>query len=111
LDWVLNLDKKVRYIVGTRAEGKCEFCGLPLDEENWDFHHRKLKSRGGKDTPENGIACHHFCHLVKIHNHPKISRENGFMVVAQDNPLEVPIFLYGAIKTFLTADGNYRFDA
>ena len=102
------MDKVVRNLVWERSKGLCEYCGLPLDEEAWDFHHRKLRSHGGKDSAENGVALHHFCHLVKIHNHPKTSYANGFMVKSTGNPREEKLALYGSIWVYLEAQGTYR---
>ena len=41
------MDKKIAETVLARAKGYCEACGLPGDD--FALHHRKLKSRGGKD--------------------------------------------------------------
>jgi hypothetical protein len=51
-----NVDKKVVEIVEQRAGNYCEACG-GLAQESMALHHRKLKSRGGKDTPANLIRC------------------------------------------------------
>jgi hypothetical protein len=51
------MDKKVVKIVQDRAGNYCEVCGssaLP----SMALHHRKLKSRGGQDTPSNLIQIH-----------------------------------------------------
>lgn len=101
------MDAEVRRLVWERCGGYCEVCGLGLSEDSFDFHHRKLKSRGGKDSAPNGLACHHFCHLVTVHNHPRISAEKGWMVSKYDDELAVPISLGGS-QFLLTADGKYQ---
>ena len=102
------MDKEVRELVWQRSKGYCETCGIPLDPENWDFHHRKLRKHGGEDSPENGLALHHHCHLVKVHNHPKISYSMGWMVPSFDDPAKAPLHLFGKIIVMLTADGKYE---
>jgi len=58
------VDKKVVAIVEERAGGYCEVCGLPA-QPSMALHHRKLRSRGGKDTASNLIRVHHGCHNLK----------------------------------------------
>jgi hypothetical protein len=52
-DW-----KHLRELVLARCKAYCEKCGLGLTED-FALHHRKLRSRGGKDTVDNLIALHH----------------------------------------------------
>lgn len=53
-------------------------------------HHRKLRSQGGSDEPENllrvCLACHH-----QIHIFPARSYELGLLVHGWDDPAEVPV--------------------
>jgi len=90
------MDKNVRATVWERCQGLCEFCSRTLDPETWDFHHRQLGTK--RDRPSNGIAAHHSCHLVGIHNFPKDARENGFIISkympANEFP-SVPVLLGG----------------
>ena len=105
------MDKKVRELVWQRSRGYCEVCGFPLDPESWDFSHRKARKHKGPDTPENGMAIHHHpCHLVDIELHPRLARDKGWRVISTENPLEIPIWLYGKLKVWLEPDGTYRFD-
>lgn len=110
------MNKDVRGIVWERCEGYCEWCGLPLDPEDWDFHHRQLVTK--LDLVPNGIAGHHPCHVIapkSIHQNPKIARERGF-IISQYEPIpfsQVPLLLFGGIKpsrgrwVLLTEDGKY----
>jgi hypothetical protein len=82
----------VRRAVIDRAAGLCDFCGGILPELLVEAHHRKLRSRGGKDTIENLIALHPGCHHW-IHQHPEKATETGFMVHSWDDPATVPILL------------------
>ena len=107
------MDKTVRELVWQRSKGRCEACGLPLDEETWDFSHRKAKSNFSKrgETPdfvENGMAIHHFpCHMVSVENHPVLARQKGWRVPSYRDPRTEPIALYGAIWVHLNANGTY----
>ena len=86
------MDKKIVSIVEKRAGDYCEVCGgaaLP----SMALHHRKLKSRGGKDTPSNLIRIHHGCHNLRtdsIHQNPEKASQKGWMVGSWQRPHEVP---------------------
>ncbi|TFD16202.1 hypothetical protein E3T26_04790 [Cryobacterium sp. TMT1-21] len=57
-------------------------------------HHRKLKSRRGGDEVSNGVllcgsgttGCHGWCHA-----NPVSARMVGLVLLANDNPLLVPV--------------------
>ena len=87
-----RLDRRVVEIVEARAGAYCEVCGAPA-LPSMALHHRKLKSRGGKDTPSNLIRVHHGCHNLKttsIHNNPENASQKGWMVGSWQEPNEVP---------------------
>ena len=93
------MNKDVRALVWERSRGMCEFCGLPLQEDSFDFHHRQLKTK--VDLPSNGLAVHHFCHIQSpgsIHQNPHVSKFLGFIIPSwirpEDFPI-VPVFLHG----------------
>lgn len=86
------MDRRVVEIVEQRAGGYCEVCGLPA-LPSMALHHRKLKSRGGKDTAANLIRIHHGCHNLKtssIHLNPEAASQKGWMVGSWQEPDEVP---------------------
>ena len=93
------MDKLVRNLVWERCQGLCEFCGLPLQEDSFDFHHRQLVTK--IDLPSNGIAVHSFCHIqtpYSIHQNPQTARERGFIIagwVKVKDFSAVPLSLYG----------------
>jgi hypothetical protein len=89
------MDKKLVQIVLERANNYCEACGGAA-EKGMALHHRKLKSRGGKDTAANLISVHHKCHNLgtkSIHLNPEWAERQGFMVASWQDPHEVPISL------------------
>ena len=84
---------RLRAAVEERADGACEFCG---DAFGWgmrlqpELHHRKLRSRGGRNTLENCVLVHMLCHL-RAHQYPEWATEAGWMVASWDNPAEVEV--------------------
>lgn len=101
----------LRAVAVARANGRCESCEVPLDINNFALHHRKLKSRGGKDEISNVIAVHHYCHNMgtnSIHMNPTEATRRGLMVNSWDNPEEIPIILDSGRTVLLTLDGDYQ---
>ena len=103
------MDKKIAETVLNRAKGYCEACGLPGDD--FALHHRKLKSRGGKDEVVNLIAVHHKCHNLgtdSIHLNPETATVKGWMVPSWADPAKYPLHLHGAEIVVLDNKGNYN---
>ena len=87
------MDKKIVKIVLERAKGYCEVCGWDLHED-YALHHRKLKSRGGKDSVSNLMVVHHKCHNLgtnSIHFNPERATQHGYMVSAWSEPHQIPV--------------------
>ena len=102
------MDKKVAETVLARAKGYCERCGAP--SYDLALHHRKLKSRGGKDEVANLVAVCHPCHNLgtySIHLRPKEATEKGWMVSQWQNPEEIPVSIFGSEPVKLNPDGTY----
>lgn len=101
---------QLRELVWDRCAGYCEKCGVPLSREMFALHHRKLKSRGGKDTIENLVALHHYCHVMgtnSVHMNPTQGTLDGFMVASWDDPLAVPVTIGDGSRVHLLTDGTY----
>ena len=102
------MDKKLVEIVQQRANGYCEICGgVMLD--GGALHHRKLKSRGGKDTPSNLIYIHHGCHNLNtdsIHLNPLKATQKGWMVESWKDPHETPFVMPDGGYALLLDDGT-----
>lgn len=93
-----------------RANGFCEKCGITL-AESWALHHRKLKSRGGKDEIANVVALHHHCHNLgtnSVHLNVDAATREGFIVPSWANPSECPLLLADNTLVLLTDDGCYE---
>lgn len=110
------MDGEVRKLVWERCRGYCEFCGFPLDEYEWSFHHRQLVTK--LDLVENGIAAHSACHVIapkSIHQNPRIARDRGFIISRYETTpfSQVPLLLFGGFDkakgrlVLLSDDGKY----
>lgn len=102
------MDKKVVALVQERAGDYCEACGGAA-QQSMALHHRKLKSRGGKDTAANLISVHHKCHNLgtdSIHLNPEWAEQKGFMIPTWQNPAEVAISLPSGGFALLLDDGT-----
>lgn len=107
----MNNFAELRSIVYTRSKGFCEKCGNRLPE-SWALHHRKLRSRGGKDEVSNFVALHHECHNLatdSIHFNPSKSTQTGHMVSSWQKPSECPLTLPDGSIVILTAEGTYKY--
>jgi hypothetical protein len=100
----------LRETLWLRCNGYCERCGLRLDN-SWAMHHRKLKSRGGKDEITNVLALHHHCHNLgthSVHLAPDLATKQGYLVASWDDSKEVVVTLGDGSKVLLTDDGTYK---
>ena len=105
-DWT-----NLRELVLARCEGYCEKCGTGLTNE-FALHHRKLKSRGGKDTIDNLVALHHQCHNLgtnSVHLNVKLATESGHIVPQHADPFDYPLVLPNGSTVKLTVEGTYDY--
>lgn len=72
-----------------RAKHRCEYPACPFPASDW--HHRKLRSRGGLDCPCNTVALCSFHHHDRVHGQPATATEDGWMVPSWADPMEVPV--------------------
>lgn len=104
------MDKKIAQKVLDRAAGYCEKCGGGLGEA-YNLHHRKLKSRGGKDEVSNLIAVHNSCHIQhkdSIHDNPGHSERMGYMCPSWLSPADYPLVRPDGLQVLLLPDGTYK---
>lgn len=106
-----GIPAEVRDLVWERAQGWCERCGLALlrGQGGYSQHHRKLRSQGGPDSPENLVllcgsgttGCHGW-----VHAHPTLAKAAGWMVERWAEPAEVTVrlALHGLCR--LLSDGG-----
>jgi len=72
-----------------------------------DPHHRKLRSQGGQDTPDNLLAVCRRSHDA-IHRSPVTARAFGRLVASWQDPLWEPVRLWDGRLVLLTAEGGYE---
>ena len=102
------IDSKIVALVEQRAQGYCEACGKP-EQTTMALHHRKLKSRGGKDSASNLMRVHHSCHNMStgsIHANPAWAEDKGFMVASWQEPHEAPMHTPDGSIVLLQNDGT-----
>lgn len=101
------MNKQVAEKVLERSRGYCERCGKMTDLA---LHHRKLKSRGGKDEVSNLVAICHPCHNLatdSVHLSPQKATLKGWMVPTYADPAEYPLHLASGDVVRLDNEGNY----
>lgn len=94
--------------VKLRAGDYCEVCGKAA-LASMAMHHRKLKSRGGKDSISNVIRIHHKCHNLgnkSIHMNPTDAESKGWMVSSWQEPCETPFKRPDGSMVLLNEDGT-----
>lgn len=93
----------LRLAVLARAGGRCDHCGLLLGDV-WECHHRKLRSRGGRDDMTNLVALHLSCHEL-AHGNPAWAEERGLIVASHADPAGVPVLRHGRARQLPTPGG------
>ena len=96
-------------LVKDRAKDYCEKCGRPATVVTMAYHHRKLRSRGGEDSPANLLWVHHACHNMatdSIHANPALATEKGWMVPSWAEPHEWPLVKPDGSVVLLLDDGT-----
>lgn len=65
-----------------------------MDKAQLHAHHRKLRTRGGKDSLENLLAVAFDCHEW-IHSHPHEAGAGGWMLHSWDDPAAELVYYRG----------------
>jgi hypothetical protein len=79
-----------------RSDGHCEACGGWLSSEGGVFHHRLLRSQGGRDTLANVMEIHAVCHnghTGSIHSQPARSYRLGHLVRSGIDPITCAVIV------------------
>lgn len=74
----VEFSSDVRAEIRARAGGCCEVCRMSKIDH---YHHKLMRSHGGKGTVANGLAVCGSCHAI-IHTHPYLSYTLGYLVRA-----------------------------
>jgi hypothetical protein len=106
-----------RAVVMERDLHRCQWCGIVLSRGEWNScHHRKLRSQGGPDTPENRVmlcgsgttGCHFRAHVKE---RPK-AVVLGYIVPRGDDPAKVRMWSEPlGLWVHLRADGGWELAA
>lgn len=105
---------ELRVQVKARAQDRCERCGCALGCD-WECHHRRLRSQGGRDAVENLVAICPGCHRW-AHANPTKARADGWIVPGlgsgpRVHPEAVPIRLHdGRVVRLTTEDDGTTYD-
>lgn len=92
-----------------RADYRCERCGKHRDQAFGgvlDGHHRKLRSRGGKDELSNIAVLCRVCHEW-VHGHPGTATGLGYIVPSRAVPARRAMQLHDKSWVLLADDGTY----
>jgi len=95
-------EKTARALVYERSNRACEMCDRARATE---AHHRKNRSQGGLWSPENLLHLCPACHR-HIGMNPAAAREQGWAVGRNFDPAEVPVWIAGRGRVYLTPDGG-----
>jgi len=99
--------KTIREMCFTRARYLCERCGISAEAAlDFDPHHRKLVSRGGRDELQNLAAlcraCHDWCH-----DNPRLAQAAGWIVPSGADPGLRAVTLWDGRMVQMGEDGSY----
>jgi hypothetical protein len=104
---------KVRDAVWERANSCCERCGQGLTRQSeHSVHHRKLKSRGGKDHISNlvllcGSGTSPGCHSL-VHGIGQLqAHADGWLIASYEDPQFLGITHWSGELRVLLPDGTY----
>jgi hypothetical protein len=88
-----GVSKAMRNTVIRRDAGICVACGLPVHGSP-HLHHRKPRGMGGnqdRNRMSNLILLHPSCHMTHIEQRRAWAIDNGWLVVGDQEPAEVPV--------------------
>lgn len=101
------MPEAVYQAVMERSGGVCEAMIFPVcTGQVGHWHHRLMRSQGGKHEVHNGLALCSACHAW-IHAHPEQSYKLGWLVKMSYEPLDVPVSRRGRV-VHLDAEGGYE---
>lgn len=86
---------EARRLVKERSGGQCEIHMVGCYEQATDWHHRQLRSQGGKWEVRNGIHACRFCHeaVTNTRGHRAEYEANGWLVRSHLDPAAVEVLL------------------
>ena len=110
-------ERKFKALVRDRDLFQCQGCGRTPSQAReaglrLEVHHRLPRSRGGKDTPENGVVLCGFgntdgCHWMVDHNRAEAVRR-GLVIATGGNPADTPLEDWDVVSWWLLPNGTKR---
>ncbi len=94
---------RIRLAVHGRDQAACLACGVHVKQDNFECHHRKLRSQGGPDEPTNLITLCHGCH-DHAHRNRAWANGRGLILRPWQDPAVEPVELVDGRRILLTAD-------
>jgi hypothetical protein len=94
--------------VKQRDNYECAVCGLPVTGLG-HVHHRKPRGMGGSgvvNIMSNLLFLHPSCHLRHVEEQRQRAIENGWLVVGDAHPAEVPLIYKLNDWVYLSDDGH-----
>lgn len=95
------MDRKLRYEVYRKTNGRCSYCGKKLEFSELTLDHVVAKSKGGEDVYENLLpSCKHCNTLKKDYSLSRYRRfiTRGYNHLLKSVPLFNSLLDYGIIK-------------
>ena len=99
--------KEAKRRVVARSGGRCEICGIMIEKNGGDAHHRRPRQKGGSSLAlinyglANLLHLHRSCHELVESNRQR-ALENGWLVSQWRAPATVPVKRWDGL--FLLAD-------
>ena len=93
---------------GFERDTHCVKCGRTL-HDSVACHHRKLRKHGGQDALSNLIGLCSTCHNIapdSVHQNPRDSYENGWLVPSWADPAEWPMTMPDGTRVLLNDHGE-----
>lgn len=85
-----DLTEAERYALYERQDGRCPHCDQEMALDDADVHHRKKKTQGGTNHPDNLLLLPRVCH-TDVHLAGTRSYELGHLVYRGDDPSAVRV--------------------
>lgn len=87
---------KARELVKKRSGGFCEIRMIGCFGPATDWHHRQLRSQGGKWEARNGLHACRFCHeaVTNTRGHRAEYERNGWLVRSHLDPAAVDVLMW-----------------
>lgn len=107
---VIGNERLGKELVFGRSNGWCEIQLPGCHGRAIDWHHRRLRSQGGRWDASNGLAACRWCHEAVTNTRGRRAEyeANGWLVSREAIPAAVPVLLANVGWALLDDDGGYE---